>query len=179
MPARAKTLVPVLFSVPCWPYYSPPCNTIVGHVGVGLDVVQQRRLVPQAALGRERRTRTRFAAVAFDRGQQRRFFAADEGPGAHADFQVEVESGPENVLAQQPVVASLFDGRFQSLDRQADTRPARRRSPVRHRWSPRRSPCLRSPRGDRPPDAAVHERAGIAFVGVADDILLVARPPGA
>ena len=70
-------------------------------VGEGLDVVDHRRLAPQAALGGIRRADARLAALAFDRVDQRRLLAADERPGAQADLQVEIEARAEDVLAQQ------------------------------------------------------------------------------
>ena len=48
-----------------------------------------------------RRADARLAALALDRVDQRRLLAADEGPGAEADLQVEVEARAEDVLAQQ------------------------------------------------------------------------------
>ena len=71
------------------------------HVGEGLDVVDHGGLAPQAALGGIRRADARLAALALDRVDQRGLLAADEGPGAQADFQVEIEAGAEDVLAQQ------------------------------------------------------------------------------
>ena len=77
------------------------------HVGEGLDVVDDGRLTPQAAFGGIGRPHARLAALAFDRVDQRRLLAADEGAGAEADFQVEVEARAEDVLAQQAVAAAL------------------------------------------------------------------------
>ncbi len=87
-------------------------------VGIGLDVVEHRGLAPETLLGREGRTGTRLAAIAFDRRQQRRLFAAHERPGAHADLDVEIEAGAEDVLAQQPALSRLGQGDLQSLDGQ-------------------------------------------------------------
>ena len=70
-------------------------------VGEGLDVVDQRGLAPQPFLRRIRRPRTRRAALAFDRGDQRRLFAADEGARAQADIDVEAEARAADVVAQQ------------------------------------------------------------------------------
>ena len=143
------------------------------HVGVGFDVVEQRGLAPQAALRGEGRSRARLAAVALDRGEQGGFFAADEGPRAHADFQVEIEAGAEDILAEQAALAALADGDLEPLDRQRIFRPHvdvahRRPDRVRRDGHP-----LEDAVGIAFEDAAVHERPGVAFVGVADDEFLL------
>ena len=61
-------------------------------IGEGLDVVDQRGAAPQAFLRRIGRPRPRRAALAFDRGDQRRLLAADEGAGAEPDVDVEAET---------------------------------------------------------------------------------------
>ena len=59
-----------------------PSRRMYGHRRERLDVVQQRRLLERAGDGRERRLGRRLAAVAVERGQQRRLLAADVGAGA-------------------------------------------------------------------------------------------------
>ena len=71
------------------------------HVGEGLDVVDQRGAAPQSAFRRERRARTRRAALAFDGGHQRGFLAANERAGADADVYVEIERRFKNAAAEQ------------------------------------------------------------------------------
>ena len=121
-------------------------------------------------LGGIRRADAGLAALALDRVDQRRLLAADEGPGAQADFQVEIEARAEDVLAQQAPLAALLDRPLDPLDGHrifgADVEEA-----------------LLGADGeaadDHPLDhvqrialqhAAVHERAGIALVGVADEV---------
>ncbi len=113
------------------------------HVGVGLDVVQHRGLAPQTLHGGERRPRAGLAAVALDRGQQGRLLAADEGPGAHADLDVEVEASSRGCPGRAGRVRGLGPGRFSAAGRPADTPPGRRCSPARRRRCGRRRPCLR------------------------------------
>ena len=60
-----------------------------GDVGEGLNVVDQRGRPHRPDSRGERRSRPRRAALAFDRGDQRGFFAADEGARADADLDVE------------------------------------------------------------------------------------------
>ena len=58
------------------------------NVGPRFNVVDDGRLAPQAFDGREGRTRNRHAALAFDRGEQGGFFAADKCAGAETELDV-------------------------------------------------------------------------------------------
>ena len=144
------------------------------HVGVSLNIVQHGRLTPEALHGRERRTRARLATVALDRSEQRRFLAANECTGTHADFQVELERGAEDVFAQQSACPGLLQRGFQPLygqrvfgaDVYVPTLGTDRETGDDHAFDDSVRIAFE--------DAAVHERAGIALVGVADDELLVA-----
>ena len=73
-------------------------------VGPGLDVVDDRRLAPEA---RSRPGRAALARgspdLALDRGDQGRLLAADEGAGAPDDLEVEVEARAQDVLAEEAV----------------------------------------------------------------------------
>ena len=125
-------------------------------------------------MGGERRAGPRLAAVAFDRGHQGRLFAADEGPGTHADLHVEIEAGAEDVLAQDAPLLCLGNGDLQPRNGQRIFRP---------------HVNIASQRADRMggdghafqnavrvafQDAAVHEGAGIALVGIAHGKLGIA-----
>ena len=57
----------------------------VGHVGQGLDVVDQGRPSVEALDRRERRLEARVAALSLERVEQRRLLAADVGAGAAVD----------------------------------------------------------------------------------------------
>ena len=46
----------------------------------------------------------RFRTFSFNGVDERRFLAADKGSGTFSDLQVEVETGAENVLAQQAML---------------------------------------------------------------------------
>ena len=116
-----------------------------------------------------------LAAVALDGGHQRGFLAADEGAGAQADVQVEAEAGAEDVLAQQAVLPGLLDGDLQALDGDgvlgADVDVAL----VGADGVAGDGHGLQHGVGVALQHGAVHERAGVALVGVAADVLS-ARP---
>ena len=101
LPARAKTFVPLLFSVPIEAYQAPPLRTI-GAMLAKVSTLLMRVGWPQRPLvGRVGRARPRRAAVALDRGDEGRLLAADEGAGADADVDAEAEAGVEDAAAQE------------------------------------------------------------------------------
>ena len=107
LPPRAKTLVPLDFSVPMEANHSGSVEDDLRDVGIGFNVVEDGGLVEQTLDRRERRTGTRLAALALDGLHQSGLFAADECAGAQTDVQIKVEAGAKNVLAQQAVFACL------------------------------------------------------------------------
>ena len=64
------------------------------QVGEGLDVVDQRGVAEQAALGRIGRPQAGNAAASLDRLQQCGLLAAHEGPGALEDVELELQDCP-------------------------------------------------------------------------------------
>ena len=118
LPASAKTLVPLLFSVPIVANQSRAVENDDRDIRPGLDVVDQRRLAEEPDRGRIRRPRPGHAARALDGVDQGRLFAADERAGAQPDLDVEGEVGSEDVLAEQAVLAGVLDRLLQPLDRQ-------------------------------------------------------------
>src|SRR5262245_41791810 len=69
-------------------------------VDQGFQVVDDRRLPKQARLNGKRRLVARFATLAFDRVEERRFLAADVGPGPLAQLDVEGEARIHDVRAE-------------------------------------------------------------------------------
>ena len=175
LPASAKTLVPLLFSVPMPANQSAPLRINRRHVGEGLDVVDQRGAAPQAALRRERRARTRRAALAFDRGHQRGFLAADKRPRADAQVHVEAEGRFKDAAAQQAQLLGLLDGGLQPADGQRIFGAHVDEALVRAHRVGRDGHAFQHAVRIAFQHAAVHERAGVALVGVADDVFLRAR----
>ncbi len=112
----------------------------------------------------------RPAGEAFKRGDQRRLFAADEGPRALHQLDVEVESAVEDVGPEQAVFAGLFDGAVEAPHRQrilgAHVNDAFGRAhhvgADDHAFKQRMWIALDL--------VAVHVRAGVALIGVADDV---------
>ena len=82
-------------------------------VGQGLDVVDDRRRTEKPDDGRERGLEPRMSPLAFQGLEQGRLFAADVGPRAAVDEDVEVEPRPEDVFPQEVLQAGVGDGRLQ------------------------------------------------------------------
>ena len=102
---------------------------------------------------------------------QGRLLAADERPGPQADFQVEMEIRAENVLAQQAVLPAAAQRICDPLDGQRILARGRRRTRRRADGIPGDEHAFDHGEGVRFQHAAVHEGAGVAFVGVADQVV--------
>ena len=142
-------------------------------IGEGLHVVDQRGTLPQPRFRREGRPRARRAALAFDAGDQRRLLAADEGARAQPYVDVETEARAADAVAQQAQALGLLDGRLEVLHGQrilgahVDEALLRAHRVGRDRHAFQHAVRIALQHG------AIHERAGVAFVGVADHVLLL------
>src|SRR5262245_14030016 len=81
--------------------------------GQGLHVVDQRRAAVEAGDGREGRLEPGLAALALQALQHAGLLAADVGPGAPVDGDVEVEAGAEDVAAEVAGGPRLGDRRVE------------------------------------------------------------------
>ena len=160
---------------------SEPLGTLeedYGDVGEGLYVVDVGGLAEIAADCGERRLHGRLAPLALHRVDKGGLLTADEGSGSVAYFYVEIESRAEDVVSQQTVVAGLLHGYLETLHGQgilgADVHQTLGGSDTvaadGHGLDYRVGVALE--------DGTVHERAGVALVGVADHVLLLAGALG-
>src|SRR5262249_54058548 len=148
-----------------------PFTDDLWHVRERLDVVDERGVAPQPLLRGVGGPRPRRAALPHDRGHQRRLLAAHERPGADADVDWEVEARAEQVRAEQADAPGLLDGRVEPLDRQ---RVLAARVDITLAGADRVAGdghALEHAVRVALQHAAVHERAGVALVGVAHDEL--------
>src|SRR5206468_822443 len=81
--------------------------------GQGLDVVDDGRAAEDADDGREGRLDARLAAMALDGLDEARLLAADVGPRAAVDGDVEVEAAAENVPAEEALLPRFGQGLVQ------------------------------------------------------------------
>ena len=115
MPAKANTLVPLLFSVPI---VANQCATVADDrcdIGEGLDVVDEGRLRPRARAVRGTAAGTRLSALAFDGSDQRRLFAADKSAGAQRISTAEAETWCRRYFAQQAEFSACSIAIFRRL----------------------------------------------------------------
>ena len=78
------------------------------NVGKGLHIVDAGRLALVTPFHREGRPGRGHAAVAFKGSDEGGFLAADKGPRAHTQLDVEVEAAPQDVLAQEAPFSGLI-----------------------------------------------------------------------
>ena len=131
--------------------------------------------LPQRPLfGGERGPEARHAPLALDGGDERRLLAADEGARSFLYLYIEAHRGAEDVLAEVAFRKELPYGQLQPLDRLRVLGPHVDVAFLRadgvcadhHAFEHRVGVSLQG--------AAVHERAGVALVGIADDVFIIA-----
>ena len=170
LPAMAKVLVPLLFSVPMPANQSAPFRKICGmlaRVSTLLTEVGLPHRPDWAGKGGRGRGSPRRPSMLPMRA---RLLAADEGAGADADVHVEVEALAEDVLAQQAQGAGLGDGGLQVLhghrvlgaDVDVALGGAHGVGGDAHAFQDGVGVALQ--------DRAVHEGAGIALVAITDEV---------
>ena len=87
----------------------------VRHAGERLDVVDDRRAAEEAMRRGKWRLDARVAALALERFDEAGLLPADVGPGPAMHPHVEVESGAEDVLAEEARLPRLRDRRLEPL----------------------------------------------------------------
>ena len=83
--------------------------------GDRLDIVDRRRAAVEPDRGRERRLQARLALLAFEAFEEPRLLAADVGAGAAVQVDFEVVAGAAGVLADEPRGIGLLDRRLKPL----------------------------------------------------------------
>ena len=148
-------------------------------VGKRLHVVEHRGLCPQAMLDGARRFDARHAAVTLDRRGQGAALTADERARTLVDVDAEIEIAAKDVRSEKAHLLGASDGRFQAVHCQRILRAHVDIALVAADGETRDHHALEHTVGVALHHAAVHERAGVALVAVADDVffraLLFAR----
>jgi hypothetical protein len=148
------------------------------HIDERLDVVDRRRLPEEPDLDREGRLVARLAAPTLDRFEEGGLLAADVGPGATPELDVEGPARAGDVVAEEAGRPGGLDRRGQaSLGQRVLTpevevaaRRARGEALDRDRLDDRERVGLH--------EHAVLERARFGFVGVAHDVMGLGRLGG-
>ena len=142
-----------------------------GDGGEGLHVVQHGGLSPQAMLHRPGRFYAGHTPVALDGGGESGALAADKGPRAPVDVEVEGEAGTQDVVAQQVHLLRLGDGGFQPADRQGVLGADVDIALVASGGDGGDEHTLNDGVGVALHNGAVHKGAGVALVAVAHHVL--------
>src|SRR3569623_1259442 len=129
----------------------------------------------QAVARRKRRLEARLAFLAFQRFQQCGLFAADIGAGTEMSGKYEIETRAQNIFAEKTGVARLLQGILETLERLPEFTAnvvvahggADGVTGDGHAFDQRVRVVTQ--------DVAIFECAGLAFVGIADDIFLTRR----
>src|SRR5713226_3910145 len=148
-----------------------PARENLRNVDERLDVVDNCWFLPEADLTRERRLVARLGAVPFNGFDERAFFATDVPAGADKNFEIVVEVAAENFLSEKSgaitapnlfaedfflkmiFVADIEDAALRSSDQAGDD----------HAFNEEMRQISH--------DETVFDGAGLAFIGVAHDIL--------
>ena len=142
-----------------------------GNGRQGLDVVQHRRLLEQAALDAADILGPRLAHLALDRIHKCRGLAAHEGAAAAHDVQVQLVVAAHDALAQDAGSVGVVDSALDMLARQrvlvADVEHTRLGADGQRADDH----ALDNGMGAALHRGAVHERARVALVAVAHDVL--------
>ena len=144
-----------------------------GDVSPGFDVVDSGRLAEQTGFRRERRTNVGHTTLPLDGAEQRRLLAADKGAGPLLDMDLEIERSPKDIFAEKAFFLGLGNGQIQAFDGEGIFGAAvdigligpGGKSTDGHPFENRMGIAFQS--------GSVHERARVAFIGVADHILFV------
>ena len=113
--------------------------------------------------------------MAFDRGHQRGFLAADERAGAQTQLNIKIKSGAQDVFAQQAIFPRLSDSNFQPLYCDGVFGADINVTLVCADSIAGDSHCLQHHMGVAFQNGTIHERSGVAFVSVAADVFLARR----
>jgi hypothetical protein len=113
-----------------------------------------------------------MAAPAFNRGNERRFLAADKGACTQPDVDVKVEGCAHDARAQETLSFGLADGHLQPFDGQGIFAAHVDVAFFGPHGVGGQGHAFQNAMGVAFQNAAVHERAGVAFVAVADDVAL-------
>jgi hypothetical protein len=121
----------------------------------------EKILVPRPGVG----------PAAFDGGHEGGLLAGDESARAADDLQVEDEARPQDVGAEEAVGPGLLEGFADAVDGQGVLVPDVEKTPVRADGPGPDDQAFDDGVGIGLEHRAVHERARIALVAVADDVL--------
>ena len=140
------------------------------NIGQCLYIINDSRLIKQSALKGERRFLAGLASASFNGGEKRGLLTTDEGAGSDTDFQIEGKTGSQDIAAQESGFPCLGDGIGQTLHGQRIFGPDIDEALGGADGVTAYHHALDNAVGVAFQKTAVHERAGVALIGVADHV---------
>src|SRR5579884_1042620 len=138
------------------------------NISIRFDVVDQGGSTPESTFCREGRARAWLASLALDAGNERSLLATDECSGPQAQVNMETEGRAQDAISNQFRALRLPNSRLQPFDCQGIFRANVDVSFVSSDSIGGYCHAFQYAMGVAFQNAAVHERAGITLVGVAD-----------
>src|SRR5258706_4487473 len=141
------------------------------HVHEGLDVIDDRGLLPQTGLDRKGWLVARLGAVAFNGFHESSFFPTDVAARADENFQIKIEAAAEDVRPKKTISIAVADFLRQDfflkriLVTNIDDAALCAGDECRNHHA------LDQKMREMRHDEAIFNRSGFAFVGVTDDVL--------
>ena len=141
------------------------------HMAEGLDIIHDGRAhVETECSGEIRRLDARIRALAFQRFDQTGLFAANVGAGAAVHVDLAIKAGTKDVLAQETFGPGLGDGFLDDLRRERELLTNVNVGQLGVHREAGDGHALNELMRVLMQDVAILERAGLRFVGVADEI---------
>ena len=124
-------------------------------------------MIPETFIRREGRSGAGLSTPAFDRSDQSSLFSADESACAHADFHIKGKTSAEDVFTQQSQGTGLLDANIEHFDCDGILRAAVDIAISRADRKRADDHTFDHGMGVAFQNTAVHERARVAFIGIA------------
>src|SRR6266850_436453 len=141
------------------------------HVDESLDVIEHRGLLPETGLHGKRRLVARFSAMTLNRFEQCGFFAADVAARADKNFEIEIKLAPEDLFSEEACASAAANLLAKDFFLEMILVPNVENAALRAGNNTGDQHAFDEEMRQMCHDEAVFDRAGLAFIGVADDIL--------
>ena len=146
------------------------------HIGIGFDIVDQGGAAPETFFRWIGRPGPGDAAATFDRFDQGGFLAADKGAGAESDLDVKIKAGTADGVAQEIFSFCLTDGQLEPLHSQRIFGPYINVTIAGTDRISGDDHSLQHSMGRAFKNGSVHEGAGVALVGIANQVFFASPP---
>src|SRR6266850_1227854 len=151
------------------PIHAPREN--LRHIDESFDVIEHRRLLPETSLHWKRRLVARLRAMTLNRLHQRGFFAANVAARADKNFEIEIKLAPEDLFSEEARATAAANLFAKDFFLEMILVPNVENAELRAGNNAGDEHALDEEMRQMRHDEAVFDRAGLAFIGVADDIL--------